>query len=402
MVHSWVVAQLVAVDLQPGAAFLDVLRRAWDDGDAVLPLQQEAPASQRRRTAERLGAGVYVDPGGRHDTEWGVPVSDGDAVVVATSGTTGEPKGVVHTHDSISASAFMTATALGVESDIHWLCCLPLSHVAGLSVVTRYWETGAKLTVHDGFDPAAVDDAAGRGATHVSLVPTALARMDPRPWRRILLGGSSIPEDRPPNTVAGYGMTETWGGVVYEGQALPGVGVRITDEDAGLGRIEVRTPTAMRAYRRIADAGGRGGLAGREVLEEAPFDPQGWFRTGDLGRIDPVDGRLRVEGRGDDLIVTGGEKVWPSPVEEALESHGGVAEAAVVGVADPEWGQRVMAVVVPSRADAPPTLAQLRDWVAQRLPKAAAPRELRLVEQLPRTSLGKLRRSTIWHDGGEG
>lgn len=392
------VADLVAIDLRPGPGFLDTLRRAWDRGDAVLPLPQEAPRSFRLDIARRMGAGILVDPSGSQDTDWGWPIEEGDALVVATSGTTGEPKGVVHTHESIAASAYLSATALGVSGDTHWLCCLPLSHVAGLSVITRAWETGSELTVHDGFDAAMVDAAGADGGTHVSLVPTALRRIDPTRWRRILLGGSSIPHDRPTNTVAGYGMTETYGGIVYEGQPLPGVSVRVSgvERDAAeLGPIEVRTPSAMSGYRRPRpDATG--------APEVPPFDHAGWFRTGDLGWIDPLDGRLRVEGRADDLIITGGEKVWPGPVEHALETHSSVTEAAVVGVADPEWGERVKAVIVLADDSPEPTLEELRDWVAQGLPRAAAPREVATAKTLPRTSLGKLRRSSLYPVGGDG
>jgi O-succinylbenzoic acid--CoA ligase len=389
------VAELVAIDLRPGPEFLDELRRAWDRGDAVLPLQQEAPVPYRRDMARRLGAGRYVDGSGSRRTEWGWPVEPGDALVVATSGTTGDPRGAVHTHDSVSASAYMTATALGVAPDNHWLCCLPLSHVAGMSVVTRAWETSSGLTVHDGFDAAAVDREPLAGATHVSLVPTALGRIDASRWRRILLGGSSIPAERPPNTVAGYGMTETYGGVVYEGQPLPGVAVRIATDRAGeegtLGPIELRTPTAMRCYR---------GEPGSE--DPPPFDGTGWFRTGDLGRVDPSDGLLHVEGRMDDLIVTGGEKVWPEPVERSLEAHPLISEAAVLGVEDPEWGHRVRAVIVPCDLAHVPALDELRDWVGTRLPRAARPREVLVTDALPRTPLGKLRRSDLSMLRGDG
>ncbi|MGI9578850.1 MAG: class I adenylate-forming enzyme family protein [Microthrixaceae bacterium] len=391
-------AELLAIYLRPGPEFLDTVRRAWDRGDAVLVVPQEAPQQFRIDLALGLGAGTWVDASGTHSTEGGWPVEPGDALVVATSGTTGEPKGVVHTHQSIEASAFSTATALGV-GPTHWLCCLPLSHVAGMSVITRSWLTGAELTVHDGFDAAAVDRTATAGATHVSLVPTALRRIDTTLWQRILLGGSSIPADRPANTVAGYGMTETYGGIVYEGQALPGVSVRIAGASGNTGEsgpIEVRTPTAMSGYRRRPRSGDEA------ILDPSAIDSSGWLRTGDLGRIHPIDGRLQVEGRADDLINTGGEKVWPTPVEQLLETHPGVSEAAVIGVPDAEWGRRVKAVIVPAEGAAPPTLQAMRDWVSASLPKAAAPREVELVSQLPRTSLGKLRRSSLYHTGGDG
>ncbi|MCP4436856.1 MAG: long-chain fatty acid--CoA ligase [Actinomycetia bacterium] len=375
--------ELVAVDLRPGKAFIETLARAWEAGDAVLPLQQEAPLSYRRGVAESLGATRWVDSSGEQTLPGGWPVGQGDALVVATSGTTGHPKGAVLTHDAVSSAAFATSTALGVAPDVHWLCCLPLSHVAGLSIITRSWQTGAGLTVHDGLDPAAVDDAARSGATHVSLVPTALGRIDATLWRRILLGGSAVPEDRPPNAVAGYGMTETYGGVVYDGLPLPGVELRIQDAGSrapgASGPIELRTASLLRCYRDGS----------------VPMDADGWYPTGDIGSVDPADGRLSVEGRGDDLIITGGEKVWPEPVEKRLELHPDIAEAGVYGRPDDEWGARVCAWVVPADAGVVPSLDELRDWVRSTLPTSAAPKEVLAVASLPRTSLGKLRRSSL-------
>jgi O-succinylbenzoic acid--CoA ligase len=382
--------ELVAVDLPAGPAFVRELRRAWDDGDAVLPLQQEAPPAHRRATADRLGATVLVDGSGRHRLHGGWPVEEGDAVVMATSGTTGEPKGAVHTHAGVEAAAFATATALGVDPDCHWLACLPLSHVGGLSVVTRALATGAGLTVNAGFDAAAVDRAPAAGATHVSLVPTALQRVDASRWRRILVGGARAGGPLPPNCTATYGMTETFGGVVHDGLALNGVQVRIagaaTDEIGRTGPIEIRSPSLLRAYRRRPGAPGQ---------DPDPVGEDGWFRTGDLGVLDGPDRRLRVLGRQDALIVTGGEKVWPEAVEAVIEAHPAVAEAAVFGRPDPEWGQRVTALVVPQGAGRGPSRGELADWVRERLPVAAAPKELHVVDGLPRTALGKLRRGLL-------
>jgi O-succinylbenzoic acid--CoA ligase len=297
----------------------------------------------------------------------GDPVEPGDALVVATSGSTGTPKGVVLTHDAVAASAEATSRRLGVTGDDHWLACLPLSHVGGLSVVTRALHGGTRLTVLAGFDPAAVS---GSGATLVSLVATTLRRIDPSIFRTIVLGGSRPPADRPANTVTTYGMTETGSGVVYDGVPLDGVEVRI-DAD---GEIGLRGPMLLRAYR---DG-------------QSPLDADGWLATGDLGRwLD--DGRLHVDGRRGDLIITGGENVWPEAVEAAIADHPAVAEVMVRGIDDPEWGQLVEAVVVP--AGDPPTLDSLRDHVKVGHPAFMAPRSVVIVEALPRTSIGKLRRT---------
>ena len=367
-------ADLVALDLDGGPEFVDALQRVWNRGDAALPLDQRLPIDMRRALATRLGAGSVISTDGEDRLVGGVPVESGDALVVATSGSSGDPKGVVLTHAAVLASARATSARLGVEPGTdHWLACLPLAHVGGLSVVTRAVLTDTELTVLAGFDADAVMAAAGRGATLVSLVPAVLDRLDPSAFRTIVLGGSAIPANRPANTVATYGMTESGSGVVYDGHPLDGVEVRIVD-----GQIELRCPMLLRCYR-----------DGRD-----PKTAQGWYPTGDLGSLDG-NGMLTVEGRADAVIITGGENVHPEPVERRLEQHPAIAEAAVIGRDDPEWGQTVVALVVLSDGHPLPGLAELRDQVAAVLPRWCAPREVAVVGQLPRTALGKLRRSEL-------
>lgn len=386
--HAWDVTELVALDVDPGEGFLAALHATWQRGDAVLPLPRQAPESYRRSLATRMGARWLLTGTGPEELPDSRPLVEGDALVMTTSGSTGDPKGVVLTHAAVEYAAFATTTALGTDPETHWLACLPLSHVGGMSVITRALHTGAALSVHPRFDPALLEAALLDGATHVSLVHTALLRIDPRPWRRILLGGSAAPPELPPNCVTTYGMTETFGGVVYDGLALNGVQVRIAgtrgDEFGVEGPVELLSPTSLRCYR-----------GDRDEPDRDALDDEGWFRTGDLGSISHADRRLSISGRADEVIITGGEKVWPQPVEERLESHPGVAEAAVVGRADQEWGQAVTALVVPSVHGEPPGLAQLRAWVREVMPAAAAPRRLELVDRLPRTSLGKLVRSQL-------
>lgn len=372
--------QLVAIDLPGGAGFVDALRRAWDDGDAAFPLDRRLPPPAQREVLQALAPGSLIDGDGRRRLDGGVDVDAGDALVVATSGSTGAPKGVILTHDAVRASAEATSTRLGIGDDDVWLACLPLSHVGGLSVITRALVTGRRLVVHDGFDAGAVQDAALHGASAVSLVATALARIEPSLFRVIVLGGSRPPQDLPANVVTTYGLTETGSGVVYDGRPLDGVEIRLDDA----GEIHLRGPMLMRGYRTPA-ADGAGA-----------FDRDGWFATGDLGEWRP-DGRLHVAGRRGDLIITGGENVWPERVEAALRDHPQVGDVAVAGVTDPEWGQRVVAWIVPTTAT-PPTLDELRRHVGESLPSFMAPRELRLVEQIPRTSLGKTARGQLLVD----
>jgi O-succinylbenzoic acid--CoA ligase len=363
------VNELVALDLPSGPEWVRRLVACWDAGDAVLPVDGRLPPPAKEALYTALEPTVVVHRAGSHRRH-GRGVADGDALVVATSGTTGHPKGVVLTHDAVAASARATSSRLAVDpATDRWLACLPLAHVGGLSVVTRALVTGTPLDVHAGFDPQAVNEAARRGCTLVSLVATALVRIDPTRFRVIVLGGSRPPVTRPDNTVATYGMTETGSGVVYDGRPLHGVELRI-DPD---GEIALRGPMLLRCYRDGT----------------VPIDADGWFRTGDLGELE-ADGTLRVFGRRGDMITTGGEKVWPDTVERVLADLPGIADVGVVGAPDPEWGERVVAVIVPTDPSSPPNLDAVRAHVKASLPAYCAPREVVLTDRLARTALGKL------------
>ena len=342
--------RLVVLDATLSPAFVDELQRAWDAGDAVLPLDPRLPASAARGLVDRL-----------HATR----LEDDDALVVPTSGTTGEPRGVVLTRVAIRWAARVTNDALAVDPDRDaWLVQLPLAHVGGLGVVTRALLSGTPLT----FDP---DDPR---ATLTAAVPTQVERDDHTPFRAVLVGGSADwRADRGANVVRTYGLTESYGGVVYDGRPLDGVDVRIAD-----GEVQLRC----------------GSLLDRYADGTVPLVDGGWLPTGDDGALH-ADGTLTVFGRRGDVVVTGGEKVWPDPVERVLRGVPGVADAAVVGRPDPEWGQAVTAVVVPVDASAPPTLDALRAAVRATLPPWCAPRAVELRSALPKTALGKVRRSAL-------
>lgn len=368
--------RLVALDLPGGEAFVTALVSCWEAGDAVWPLDQRLPGPARARLLGALRPAAYIDAAGEHALSGGEPVEPGDAVVVATSGTTGEPKGVVLTHDAVRASAFATSERLAIAPEWDaWCCCLPLAHVGGLSVVLRALALGTGLEVHERFDAERVAASAARGVTRVSLVPTMLRRLGARAeaFRTIVLGGSAPPGALPSNVVTTYGLSETGSGVVYDGVPLEGVEVRIED-----GEVCLRAPMLLRAYRDGT----------------VPFDSDGFFHTGDGGELAP-DGRLVVHGRLAEVIVTGGEKVWPVAVEAVLEGAPGVGEVAVAGVADPEWGERLVAFVVPAKGAAPPRLEALRDLVRAELGPVSAPKELVVLDALPRTAIGKVRRRAL-------
>ena len=366
--------ELVAI-AQTGQTFVDTMRRIWDAGDAVLPVDPRLPEAGVAALLEAMRPHRIIETdGGSTALPDARPTEPGDALVVPTSGSTGVPKGVVHTHASIEASARSTSAALGVDpATDRWLCCLPLSHIAGLAVVIRSLIFDMPLEVHERFDAEAVMQAASNGATLTSLVPTALARIDAANFRRIIVGGSAAPASLPENCVTSYGMTETGSAVVFSGGALPGVELRIVDHE-----IQVRGDMLLRCYRDGTD----------------PRTTDGWLATNDAGSIDN-DGLLTVQGRRGDLIITGGENVWPAPIEAALDSLASVSEVAVIGRPDDEWGQLVTAVVVPTDPSSPPSLDELRDAVRRMLPAFCAPRRLELRNKLPRTALGKVERHSL-------
>jgi O-succinylbenzoic acid--CoA ligase len=380
---------LLAVVL-PRAATARAVVRAWQAGEAVLPLDPAAPAAALNAALAALRPTHLLDAGGRAALPGGEPVAAPVAAVVATSGTTGTPKGVELSAAGIQASARAVSAAIASGPGDRWLACVPLHSVAGLAIVARAWHAGLPLEVHERFDPGRVDRAARQGAaTLVSLVPTMLARLldagaDLGRFRRILLGGGPPPPAllaraaaHGATVVVTYGLTETFGGVVHDGHPLPGAEVAIS----AAGEITVRGPMVMRGYRRDAPAS-RAALRG------------GWLHTGDLGRLAP-DGRLEVLGRRDDLVITGGVSVHPAEVEAVLSSHPAVAEVAVAGVPDPEWGQRLVAYVVPTDPRRPPSLEALRSHARERLAAAKAPRQLILSDELPRTPSGKILRRRL-------
>ena len=355
-------------------------------GPAALPARGTHEFARRLWSAWRAGiAFVPFDPRLPGPP---APVEAGPGVrtVVFTSGTTGEPKGVGLTAANHEASALASAWNLGVAPGERWLCCLPLWHVGGLSILHRSAIYGTTAVLHEGFDAARVRESLESGeVTVVSLVATMLRRLIDgglEAWpslRGALVGGGPVPRDLL-EWAAGsgfpllqtYGMTETCSQVATLGaaEALTKAG------SAGrpLPGVELRTG------------------AGGEVLVRGPMvapgalGADGWLHTGDRGRID-ADGFLYVEGRLDDVIVTGGENVAAPEVEEALLAHPAVAEAAVAGRPDPEWGEAIVAWVV---ADGGVPDDALLAWCRERLPGFKVPKALVRVELLPRNAAGKV------------
>jgi O-succinylbenzoic acid--CoA ligase len=363
----------------------ELLAAALDGtGPAILPLDAGLPAGRLAALIGALGPGSVEDAEAVTTARSGPSrgVAEGTAVVIGTSGSTGAPKGVELSAAALRYSARASLDRVGARPGERWLCCLPATHVAGLQVLVRSLVSGTEPVLAGRAD---AETLAASGCAHVSLVPVQLRRLladrdGPAAlagFSSVLLGGAEAPAGllagaraaRVP-VVTTYGMTETCGGCVYDGVPLRGVRVEVRDDE----RIWIAGPVLFSGY-----------LGG----DRDPQSPGGeWFRTGDLGRLD-ASGRLTVRGRADDVINTGGHKVIPGEVAAALHTCPGVSDVAVVGQPDPEWGERVIAVVVPANAADPPALELLRMHVRERLPRYAAPSRVVMVDAVPMLPSGK-------------
>jgi O-succinylbenzoic acid--CoA ligase len=387
----------VAIDLEPGVEYVVLLHALMKLGAVAYPINTRLTEPERRAELERAQPALTVN--GNPDlgtTEADLPLlgeHDLDALHcrILTSGTSGGPRPVGLTYGNHLWSAVGSAFNLGVEPTDRWLCCLPLAHVGGLSIVMRSVIYGTTAVVHPDFD---IDRIAasleGDGVTLVSLVSTQLLRLleaevDLLPLRAVLVGGGPVPEDvieeaigRGATVVQTYGLTEAASQVttLEPGQAQRKLG--------SAGRPLLTT------HLRIQEG---------EILVQGPTvapgtaDEDGWLHTGDLGSIDE-EGFLYVTDRLGDVIVSGGENVLPAEVEEVLLRHPGVADAAAVGRADAEWQEAVTAVVV-LRNRASVSAEELRAHCAAELAGYKVPKQVEFVAELPRTASGKLIRREL-------
>jgi O-succinylbenzoic acid--CoA ligase len=376
---------VVAV-IAAGNALADAVRRCWDDGRAILPVnpaftavEVEALLSRLRPTHVAIGAAA-AEPRAA-----GLPAPAGTAAIVVTSGTEGAPKGVELTRAGMEVMGRGYSAGLDAGPGDRWLTCLPLHHVASLGALARAYVTGVPYTVHDALDLGRVARSPrDEGTTIVSLVPTVMKRLldadaPLHEFRRVISGGAPCPPSlRTRAEAAGvvvvdaYGLSETWGGFALDGVPIDEAEVRIFEAD---GEIVVRGPMVMRGYR--LDPARTAAVLGAD----------GWFRTGDVGTLDA--GRVRVIDRLKDVVITGGVNVSPSEVEAVLARHPDVADACVVGVPDDEWGEIVTAFVVPREGVAAPSLAELRAFGRDELSAPKLPRATRAVDAIPRTASGK-------------
>jgi len=388
---------IAALTMHPRREQVVLMHALMKLGAELLPLGPRLTAEERAAIVSAEEPIIDLDdPGQLTQTEADMPLlgeHDMDAICcrVLTSGSTGAPKPVPLSYGNFLWNAVGSAFNIGVEPTDRWLCCLPLSHIAGLGIVMKAVIYGTGAVVHDGFDVDRVADALERdGITQVSLVATMLTRLldagcDLSGPRAILVGGGPVPEEpleealaKGATVVQTYGLTETCSQVTT-----------LSPADARRKLGSAGRPL-LTTHLRIREG---------EILVQGPTiapgsaDADGWLHTGDLGHIDE-DGFLYVRDRIDDMIVSGGENVIPAEVEEVLLRHPQVAEAAVIGREDPEWQQAVTAVVVlESGAEVDPD--ELRRHCAESLAGFKVPKRVELAAALPRTPSGKLMRRAL-------
>ncbi len=387
----------VALTMPPGREMVVLIHALMKLGAVLLPLNPRLTDAERERILRVEKPGVELsDAGELTQTEADLPLlgeHDMDDVHcrILTGGSSGEPQAIALTYGNHLWSAVGSAFNIGVQPDDCWLCCLPLSHIGGLSIVMRSVIYGTTVGLHDSFDVDRVAETLARGNCSVaSLVPTMLVRLldagaDLSGPRAILIGGGPVPEaaleeavGRGASVVQTYGLTEACSQVTTLGPA---------DAKRKLGSAG---RPLLTTHLRIKDG---------EILVQGPTvapgcaDADGWLHTRDLGRIDE-EGFLYVQDRIDDLIVTGGENVVPAEVEQVLLRHPEVADAAVIGRDDPEWQQAVTAVVV-LRGDTELPTEELRRHCAEVLAGYKVPKRIEIASALPRTPSGKLLRRAL-------
>ena len=380
----------------PDAVFLYSESGSWTYGEMREEIHRRASTATRALhpqldfdslsevMAGIASGGVLVSDQSQRELE---PDLGGAALVVFTSGTTGNPRGVRLTKGNLEAASRGSIEHLGHGPTDTWLLTMPLTHVGGLSIPVRSACAGGAVRMVPGFETDRIIDAVAQGVTLMSLVPTMLRRLldhgldAARSLRAILLGGGPIPAGLLEEAaevglpvLPTYGMTETFGQVAtlrpgsplsHRAHPLPGVDIEITQE----GRIAVRGDQVSPGY-----------------LGE-PDRRSEWLVTSDLGEI-LDDGSLRVVGRADEVIITGGVNVNPRRIEDVVLGHPDVADVVVVGIPDREWGMAIVAIYV-GEVD----IDALSEWARQRLSGPLLPKSWKRVNRIPQLSIGKPDRS---------
>jgi O-succinylbenzoic acid--CoA ligase len=386
-----------AVTMGGGRRQVVLIHALMKTGAVILPLSPRLSVAEREEAIRVCGVTVDLDdPGRLTQTEADMPLlgehdMEDTHCRILTSGSTGTPQSVALSYGNHLFSAMGSAFNIGVDPADRWLCALPISHISGLSIVMRSAIYGTAMILQDEFSSEGVARAIEEdGATVISLVSTMLNRLldddvDLSGPRAILVGGGPVPLDsleealaRGASVIQTYGLTETCSQVTT---------LEVAEARRKVGSVG---RPLLTSHLRIHEG---------EILVQGPtvsagaLDPDGWLHTGDTGRIDE-EGFLYVEGRTDEMIITGGENVAPAEVEDTLLRHPAISEAAVIGRSDPEWQTAVTAVVVLNEgADVSPD--DLRGFCSRTLAGYKVPKRVEFVDSLPRTPSGKIRRSDL-------
>ncbi|MBA01166.1 MAG: o-succinylbenzoate--CoA ligase [Chloroflexi bacterium] len=331
--------------------------------------------------------------------------------IIYTSGTTGNPKAVMLTNENYYWSAVGSGENLGVNSDDRWLLCMPYYHIGGLSILMRSAIYGTSAVIHDGFNQQMVNfDLRKSSITLLSVVPTMLKRMlefdthkFPDTIRAVLVGGGPVSKTllqeaqiRGLPVLQTYGLTEATSQIstLSSEDAIDKIGsagkvlsintLRIKKKfvENDVGEILVKGPTVTSGY-----------LAQPDATQKIIVN--GWLHTGDIGHLDE-DGYLFISDRRDDLIVSGGENIYPAEIENVLANFKNVFEVAVVGFTDDEWGEKVVAVMVLNEKNLAIDVIKLKSYLSENLASYKHPRKIFIIdEELPRTASGKLQRYAV-------
>lgn len=387
----------VAMNMRPGRDKIVLVHALMKTGAVLLPISPKLSPEERAKAIASCDVSVDLDDAGKlTQTEADMPLLGEHDMAdphcrILTSGSTGRPHTVSLSYGNHLFSAMGSAFNIGIDPADRWLCALPTSHISGLSIVMRSVIYGTAMVLQDEFSTEAVADAIEReGVNVISLVSTMLLRLldegvDLTGPRAILVGGGPVPQsalsealDKGARVIQTYGLTETCS--------------------------QVTTLEVAEARRKVGSVGrplltSHLRIQGGEILVQGPtvsagaLDADGWLHTGDVGRIDE-DGFLYVQGRTDEMIITGGENVIPAEVEDVVVQHPQILEAAVIGRPDPEWQQAVTAVVV-ARDGGDLSLEELRRHCEGKLASYKIPKGLEVVEELPKTPSGKLHRAAL-------